>query len=149
VAVSLAKQASSSTSAAPSGGNAEPTIDLRVEDASWQRRRLQAQVQVARRRLDELEHRGSGDAAALETHLGNTIVDAQNQIARERADARRTAAALMAEAEVESRRRLEVARAEARALLGVAEWLRSQSTVASAGPPADAAGALDAGVVRP
>jgi hypothetical protein len=148
VAVSLAKQASSSTSAAPSGGDAEPTIDLRVEDASWQRRRLQARVQVARRRLDELESRTGRDGTALENQLGNAIVDAQNQISRERADARRAAAALIAEAEIESRRHLEVAQAEARALLGVAEWLRSQRTVVTGRRGPDVVGALDPGAGR-
>lgn len=92
----------------------------------------------------------------LETHLGDVIVEAQNKVARERADARRAVGSLMIEAELESRRRVEAAREEASALLVVAQWLRSQGRMPVAGGAISrvdhqrdgAAGILDGGTAR-
>ena len=110
------------------------TLDLRVSEAQWTQRQLQARIRQARRQLAEAEavRRERPDPAATaepvvdaEFSFGEPMVAASDLIAAEWAETSKAAQAIVDAADAEVRRLIETVAAEARVLDAEAARLRS------------------------
>ena len=110
------------------------TLDLRVSEAQWTQRQLQARIRQARRQLAEAEagRRERPDPAATaepviaaESSFGEPMVAASDLIAAEWAETSKAAQAIVDAADAEVRRLTETVAAEARVLDAEAARLRS------------------------
>ncbi len=126
------------------------TLDLRVSEAQWTQRQLQARIRHARRQLalaeaarrdrPDPEPAAAPDTPAEPPSFGEPLVASSELIAREWAETSTAAQAIVDAADAEIRRLTEIAAAEARVLEVEADRLRSlpisAPDIAPSSPPA-------------
>jgi|GEM_PF-1935468 len=112
----------------PRRTSSNATIDLRFHEAKWTYRQLQARVRHAREGLAEARVEADARVAVSDppAGFGDSVVRAQEAIAREWAETAQASAGLLARADDEVRRILETATAEVEALVDEASGLRSR-----------------------